>query len=114
MATTSQHEGVLTALNVGAQDSAFPNPNPVVVSKTPPLDGGRGGSSALDDSALTDEPQTLEMNFGKGLLPDEAKAEFRPGAVAWKGLGNTQAQQLPLETNSLPKLNPKPFAKKET
>ena len=74
----------------------------------------RGGSSALDDSALTDEPQTLEMNFGKGLLPDEAKAEFRPGAVAWKGLGNTQAQQLPLETNSLPKLNPKPFAKKET
>ena len=76
MATTPTPDGVLTVLNA-ANDSST-----VVVSQNPP--GGavkRRGSSILDDSALGDEPQHVDMTFGKGLIPDEAKAEFRPGAM---------------------------------
>jgi len=76
MATTPTPDGVLTVLNA-ANDSST-----VVVSQNPP--GGavkRRGSSILDDSALGDEPQHVDMTFGKGLLPDEAKAEFRPGLL---------------------------------
>ena len=76
MATTPTPDGVLTVLNA-ANDSST-----VVVSQNPP--GGavkRRGSSILDVSALGDEPQHVDMTFGKCLLPDEAKAEFRPGAM---------------------------------
>ena len=103
MATTPTPDGVLTVLNA-ANDSST-----VVVSQNPP--GGavkRRGSSILDDSALGDEPQHVDMTFGKGLLPDEAKAEFRPGAMdamdarrreeQTQQQQQQQQQQTPLET----------------